>query len=405
MRDFSNNLADIIPIHSKPIRDVQCYRADPFANESLVLTASMDNYLKITSAKSQQVVLGYNLKAPVWSCCWSNTNPFMVYCASKGKQSTINTFDIRNTSAPVNTFTDPQLLGLSPIHSMTNIGPSLGKREGILCGNLSGAFVYNFESNSIPTSSSQSATSSCSQGSQSTEKQVPLHVQGASCYSVSLDDVSMEWVASYKFLGKPFTEHLRGTLEQHHEEGDMFLRSKHKITGGPPVSCLARTSLFSRRDGSIHLAVGSEGVVNIWNDHPESKTPVSSVATSIPNSQDSQSKPEMITIRTNTSLLQGRDAVKDVKPVVVGTEEYIVALSDRSVQLYQWSEVRSFNSQLSDDDDDDNDESFSQSQALDKVNQGTWNGGQRSGSGLSSRGGEGSSQVSSQQDAIHLDRD
>ncbi|KAF9315083.1 RING finger and WD repeat domain-containing protein 3 [Podila horticola] len=59
MRDFSNNLADIIPIHSKPIRDVQCYRADPFANESLVLTASMDNYLKITSAKSQQVVLGY----------------------------------------------------------------------------------------------------------------------------------------------------------------------------------------------------------------------------------------------------------------------------------------------------------------------------------------------------------
>ncbi|KAG0096276.1 hypothetical protein BGZ93_004792 [Podila epicladia] len=59
MHDFSNNLADIIPIHSKPIRDVQCYRTDPFANESLVLTASMDNYLKITSAKSQQVVLGY----------------------------------------------------------------------------------------------------------------------------------------------------------------------------------------------------------------------------------------------------------------------------------------------------------------------------------------------------------
>ncbi|KAF9382650.1 glutathione synthase [Podila verticillata] len=59
MRDFSNNLAGIIPIHSKPIRDVQCYRVDPFANESLVLTASMDNYLKITSAKSQQVVLGY----------------------------------------------------------------------------------------------------------------------------------------------------------------------------------------------------------------------------------------------------------------------------------------------------------------------------------------------------------
>lgn len=296
MRDFSNNLADIIPIHSKPIRDVQCYRADPFANESLVLTASMDNYLKITSAKSQQVVLGYSiskkiiqtycfkdrkhiganlpffffarkrnsydLKAPVWSCCWSTTNPFTVYCASKGKQSTINTFDIRNTSTPVATFSDPQLLGLSPIHSMTHVPPSLGKREGILCGNLSGAFVYNFESHSIPTSSSQSATTSCSQETVSGEKQVPLHVPGASCYSVSLDDVSLEWMASYKFLGKSFTEHLRGTLE-HHGEGDMFLKSKHKVTGGPPVPCLSRTSMFSCRDGSVHLAVGSEGVVSL----------------------------------------------------------------------------------------------------------------------------------------------
>lgn len=147
---------------------------------------------------------------------------------------------------------------------MTHIGPSLGKREGILCGNLSGAFVYNFESNSIPTSSSQSATTLC-QGSQHTEKQVPLHVQGASCYSVSLDDVSMEWVASYKFLGKPFTEHIRGTLERHDDESDMFLKSKHKVTGGCPVPCLARTSLFSRRDGSIHLAVGSEGVVSFFS--------------------------------------------------------------------------------------------------------------------------------------------
>lgn len=126
---------------------------------------------------------------------------------------------------------------------------------------------------------------------------------------------------------------------------------------------------------------------------------------SIPSSQDIQSKPEMMAIRTNTSLLQARDPVKDVKPVVVGTDEYLAALSDRSIQLYQWSEVRSFNSQLSDDDDDD-DESFSQSQALDKIssNQGYSNDGQRLGSGPNCRvHGEGNSQGSSQQDAIHLD--
>lgn len=92
MRDFSNNLADIIPIHSKPIRDVQCYRADPFANESLVLTASMDNYLKITSAKSQQVVLGYSIsKKIIQTYCFKDMKhiganlPFFFLC-SKTKQ-------------------------------------------------------------------------------------------------------------------------------------------------------------------------------------------------------------------------------------------------------------------------------------------------------------------------------
>lgn len=138
----------------------------------------------------------------------------------------------------------------------------------------------------------------------------------------------------------------------------------------------------------------------MWSDHP-AKTPTSSFATSIPSSQDgTQPKLEMMTIRTNTSTLQTRDPVKDVKPVVVGTNEYLVALSDRSIQLYQWSEVRSFNSQLSDDDDDDDDESFSQIQPA-IGNQGSANGGR----GSSSRShGEGSnSQGNSQQDAIHLD--
>lgn len=110
-----------------------------------------------------------------------------------------------------------------------------------------------------------------------------------------------------------------------------------------------------------------------------------------------------MTIRTNTSTLQTRDPIKDVKPVVVGTNEYLVALSDRSIQLYQWSEVKSFNSQLSDDDDDDDDETFSQIQHT-IGNQGSANG-SRSRTGPSSRSnGEGSSsQGSSEQEAIHLD--
>ncbi|KAG0304391.1 RING finger and WD repeat domain-containing protein 3 [Dissophora globulifera] len=59
LRDFSSNLQNIIPVHSQAIRDVQCYTNDPVANKSLVLTASMDKTLKVTSAASQHVVLSY----------------------------------------------------------------------------------------------------------------------------------------------------------------------------------------------------------------------------------------------------------------------------------------------------------------------------------------------------------
>lgn len=57
MRDFSSNLHSIIPIHSQPIRDVQCYTSDPVVNKSLVLTASIDKTLKMTSASTHHVVL------------------------------------------------------------------------------------------------------------------------------------------------------------------------------------------------------------------------------------------------------------------------------------------------------------------------------------------------------------
>ncbi|KAG0348690.1 RING finger and WD repeat domain-containing protein 3 [Podila humilis] len=357
MRDFSNNLMDIIPIHSKPIRDVQCYNADPFANESLVLTASMDQHLKITSAKSQQVVLG-----------------------------------------PISKFSDPELLGMTPIHSLTHIGPTHGRqREGLLCGNLQGAFVYNFEPKSMPLSSSSWSSSQGGvsnnnnnnssgipnsqdsmlsfQGS-AIEKQVPLHIPGASCYSVSMDLISREWLASFKFLGKNFTEHVRGTLEQQQpqqqdqddegdgggggEGGDLYLKSFQKVTGGPPVPSLARTSVFSRLDGSVHFAVGSESVVNVWCDRGDDKTISSGSMSSLsfPSSQEMSagSKSSMLTLRTNTSTVLGKDAVKDVKSVVVDQDEFLVSLTDRSLQIFRWSELRKFSDLYGGDEDDDDDD-------------------------------------------------
>ena len=54
MRDFASNFHDFTPIHSKPIKDVQCYNGVSGTNKSYILTASLDKTLKVTNAESRQ---------------------------------------------------------------------------------------------------------------------------------------------------------------------------------------------------------------------------------------------------------------------------------------------------------------------------------------------------------------
>lgn len=365
MRDYSSNLHSIIPVHSQPIRDVQCYTNDQVSNKSLVLTASMDKTLKLTSASSQSVVLSYDLHGAVWSCCWSTTNPVTIYCSTKAKQTSILMLDIRNTSGPVASFSQTSVLGYSPIHSMTHVGPTATQRqEGIICGNLEGAFIYSFEANAISGSQSQDITMYSSQSSailddgnvsfgQESER-TPLRVHGASCSSVSFDGVSRRWMASYKFLGKPFTHHVQGSLDQD-ESGEYVLKSDFNVHGGPPVPCASRTTVFTRQNGVTCMAAGSEGETYVWYGSPKSRQ-LESVGSSL---QADNSIGRLVLHGRHPKLQadqvpsQHPDPIKDVKPIVVGFEEYLVTLSDKELEVYQWYEEPS--GQLEDEETEDSD--------------------------------------------------
>ncbi|KAG0247366.1 RING finger and WD repeat domain-containing protein 3 [Mortierella polycephala] len=362
MRDFSNNLHEIIPTHSQAIRDVQCYSGDPAVNKSLVLTASMDKTLKVTSVASQHVVLSYDLMAPVWSCCWSMTDPFAIYCSVKANQTSILTFDLRNTKTPVASFSRPALLGHSPIHSMAHIGPSqIQKREGILCGNLEGAFIYNFESHDSYGVLSQESVTSGSQGHDSVsdhERRIPLRFQESSCSSVSFDSVSRQWMASFKFLGKPFTRHVRGKLEQDESNGSLLLKSEINVAGGPPVWVMSRTSVFSRNDGSVHMAAGSEGMAHIWHESSRANSSRSQESTLeatphgefSPSLKEDESLERLVIGSSGYEASYGPCPVKDIKAVSVGQHEYVAMLSDRQLELFRWSETRPGGFYASDDD-------------------------------------------------------
>ena len=57
MADRACDSSSFVSLHSQSIRDVQCYNGDPCNNKSLVLTASADKTLKVSSLSTRQVVV------------------------------------------------------------------------------------------------------------------------------------------------------------------------------------------------------------------------------------------------------------------------------------------------------------------------------------------------------------
>ncbi|KAI1315618.1 RING finger and WD repeat domain-containing protein 3 [Mortierella claussenii] len=371
MRDLSSNLSSIIPIHSLPICDIQCYTADASANKALVLTASMDKALKVTSVTSDQTVLSYDLGGAVTSCCWSAINPFIMYCSVKSNHTSLLTLDLRNANSPVTSFSQPSVTGHSPIHSMTHIAPSVSfKQEGILCGNLEGAFMYNSDANVCSGVLSQELFMGGSQESRISanpsenhdweqRKRALLRIPGASCSSVSFDSVSRHWMASYKLLGKPITQHVRGQLIHNGISGEIELKSELKVSGGPPVPGMSRTSVFSRDDGSVHMAAGSDGVAYVWHGALQRQTldPIEGCSSRWPPGEDSVER-VILQSQMPSSSLKSRP-IKDVKSIVVGYDELIATLSDHDLELYRWSETipRQDTEDITDSDDSGDEDS------------------------------------------------
>ncbi|GJJ73279.1 E3 ubiquitin-protein ligase RFWD3 [Entomortierella parvispora] len=336
-----------IPLHAQPIKDVQCFNGEPSCNRSLILTASMDKTLKVTSWTTRQVVVSYKLDVPVWSCCWSTSNPYTMYCSIKGPQTGIATLDLRNPNTPVSMFQQPSSLGHSPIHSMAFIGPHANQnREGVLCGNLEGAFIYNLGSDQESISASQEATIGITQPSSSSvgdQMHKPLRFPGGSCTSVSFDEDSRQWMASYKFLGKEYTQHSRGILSIDQGSEQYNLVSQQQVSGGPPVKGMARTSVFSHQDGSIKMAAGSEGSVFVWQEETSSRR--KSIGSAL----------ERLPLQSVNGYSQVKGSVRDIKYVSVGHDEYLAALTEKEVQLFRWSELELDSVQDVSEESDDND--------------------------------------------------
>ncbi|KAG0013840.1 RING finger and WD repeat domain-containing protein 3 [Entomortierella chlamydospora] len=381
------------------------------ANSTLALEMLKSEMAKLQKKHDHQRTLkrNYDLKAPVWSCCWSTSNPLIVYCSVKAKQTSILTLDLRNTSGPIANFNQADIVGDSPIHSMAHIGPSQSQDcEGILCGNLKGAFIYNPKTGTQTGSLSQGSLKSASQVSldqsmnRDSDQGALLRLPGGGCSSVSFDPQSRRWMASYKFHGQAPTQHVRGYLDQDVVSGNLKLNSEFYVMGGPNLPRMARNSIFSRNDGSIHMAAGSVGMVKrhslseklqdaqqsqlthhlplltfqayLWRGTLESWV-----------SEDSSSQiskgdnfVDLFTLkRQGYQENQHTDPIWDIKPVVIGHDEYIATLSDNELDLHRWSEVQSGFSLPDDSETEDSDDDIPDDMITDSEPSGTTDKGKR----------------------------
>ncbi|XP_034378739.1 E3 ubiquitin-protein ligase RFWD3 isoform X1 [Arvicanthis niloticus] len=84
-----------IPMHSKQIRGLA------FSNQAkgLLLSASLDSTIKLTSLETNTVVQTYNTGRPVWSCCWCLDENNYIYAGLAN--GSILIYDLRNTNTYV----------------------------------------------------------------------------------------------------------------------------------------------------------------------------------------------------------------------------------------------------------------------------------------------------------------
>jgi len=127
--------SEYIRIHQKGIRDAKFNQS----GDELLLTASLDRTLKITSMLSNSIVQSYTCEAPVWACTWDGSNTNYVYAGLQNGACCV--YDIRKTDGAVVSLR-PRVGTPCPIVSISSVTKAEESTgcDGIVVGTLQGGW-------------------------------------------------------------------------------------------------------------------------------------------------------------------------------------------------------------------------------------------------------------------------
>lgn len=271
-------------LHPKPIRDMAFH---PQRNDML-LTVSLDRCVKLFNVSNNAVVQNYTTDNPLWSCCWDADNSNMFFVGTCN--GAILQYDIRSTSEPLTKLTS--LDDLSPVSSLVAIPPCPGRtlsRGGILACRLNSCWAYELRD------------------SQYMGSQIPFDGPFVSmCYDRNTEHILISTRPSAR---SAHARHILCQLPQTTagEEHSLVCNPIHTFQGSTSQNLLSRPCLIPIK-GDTLIAAHQESLKSIalWS--------VSS-GCQIINSPASQ-------------------PVIDLCPVQVNSNQYLAALSEKWLRIY-----------------------------------------------------------------------
>ncbi|XP_039577415.1 E3 ubiquitin-protein ligase RFWD3 [Passer montanus] len=283
-----------IPIHSKQIRGLAFgTRAD-----GLMLSAALDNTLKLTSLATNTVVQTYNAGRPVWSCCWCLDDTNYVYAGLVN--GSIMIYDLRDTNSHVQELVPQKsrcpMVSLSYLPRMASASLPYG---GILAGTLEGACFWE-------------------QKAGNSYRPHHLALEPGGCIDLQTEINTRHCLATYR-PGKNnpcmrcvMMELTCSPLTEGSEDVVCSSNPVQTFSAGPTCKLLTKNAIFQspEDDGSVFVCAGDEA-----------------------------SNSALLWDAGSGSLLQKLPAdlpVLDICPLEVNQNHLLATLTEKMVNIYKW---------------------------------------------------------------------
>ncbi|XP_042636805.1 E3 ubiquitin-protein ligase RFWD3 [Orycteropus afer afer] len=281
-----------IPMHGRQIRGL----AFSPRSQGLLLSASLDSTLKLTSLETNTVVQTYNAGRPVWSCCWCLDENNYIYAGLAN--GSILVYDLRNTGCHIQELVPQKdrcpLVSLSYIPRAASAAFPYG---GVLAGTLENASFWELK-----------------MGFSHWPHVLPLEPGG--CTDFQTESATRHCLVTYR----PDKNHstLRSVLMEMsyslNNAGEPIC-SCHPVQtflGGPTCKLLTKSAVFQNPENNGRLLVCSG---------------------------DESSNSALLWDASSGSLLQKLQTdqpVLDICPFEVNHHNYLATLTEKMVHIYRW---------------------------------------------------------------------